>query len=78
MLSYAVSLNIVYVGKNYATGKIGSPLDYVGFHAKGGPRVIDNRVQMNIGRQLLNISKGFEAVASFPGIETSAYYYRRI
>lgn len=56
-------------GKNYATGKIGSPLDYVGFHAKGGPRVIDNRVQMNIGRQLLNISKGFEAVASFPELK---------
>ena len=56
-------------GKNYATGKIGSPLDYVGFHAKGGPRVIDNRVQMNIGRQLLNISKGFAAVASFPELK---------
>lgn len=56
-------------GKNYATGKIGSPLDYVGFHAKGGPRVVDNRVQMNIGRQLLNISKGFEAVASFPELK---------
>ncbi len=51
---------------NYATGKIGSPLDYIGFHAKGSPRVIEGRVQMNIGRQLLNISKGFEAVASFP------------
>lgn len=56
-------------GKNYATGKMGSPLDYIGFHAKGGPRVVDNRVQMNIGRQLLNISKGFEAVASFPELK---------
>ena len=56
-------------GKNYATGKAGSPLDYIGFHAKGGPRVVDNRVQMNIGRQLLNISKGFEAVASFPELK---------
>lgn len=53
-------------GKNYATGEIGSPLDFITFHAKGGPRVIDNRVQMNMGRQLLNISKGFEIVASFP------------
>lgn len=56
-------------GKNYATGKVGSPLDYIGFHAKGGPRVIDNRVQMNIGRHLLNISKGFETVASFPELK---------
>lgn len=56
-------------GKNYATGKMGSPLDYIGFHAKGGPRVVDDRVQMNIGRHLLNISKGFEAVASFPELK---------
>ncbi len=56
-------------GKNYATGQVGSPLDYVGFHAKGGPRVVDNRVRMNIGRQLLNVSKGFEAVASFPELK---------
>ena len=26
-------------GKNYATGKTGSPIDYVGFHAKGRPKV---------------------------------------
>ena len=25
-------------GKNFATGKIGSPLDHIGFHAKGNPR----------------------------------------
>lgn len=56
-------------GKNYATGQTGSPLDYIGFHAKGGPRVIDGNVRMNIGRQLLNVSKGFEAVASFPELK---------
>lgn len=56
-------------GKNHATGKIGSPLDYIGFHAKGGPRVVDERVQMNIGRHLLNVSKGFEVVASFPELK---------
>lgn len=56
-------------GKNYATGEIGSPLDFITFHAKGGPRVIDNRVQMNMGRQLLNIAKGFEIVASFPELK---------
>ncbi len=27
-------------GKNAANGKIGTPLDYIGFHAKGSPRVI--------------------------------------
>ncbi len=53
-------------GTNYATGAVGSPLDYVAFHAKGAPRVVEGHVRMNIGRQLLNASRGFEAVASFP------------
>jgi xylan 1,4-beta-xylosidase len=53
-------------GTNYATGKIGSPLDYIGFHAKGAPRVIEGRVRMSISNQLRAISNGFEIVASFP------------
>jgi xylan 1,4-beta-xylosidase len=56
-------------GKNYATGKIGSPLDYIGFHAKGAPHVVDGHVRMNIGQQLRNVSKGFETVASFPELK---------
>jgi xylan 1,4-beta-xylosidase len=54
------------VGTNYVTGKKGSPLDYISFHAKGGPTFIENRVQMNMGAQLRDISTGFEIVASFP------------
>ena len=53
-------------GKNYATGKKGSPLDFVTFHAKGSPKVVDDMVQMNMGAQLRDISKGFEIVASYP------------
>jgi xylan 1,4-beta-xylosidase len=54
-------------GTNYATGATGSPLDYVGFHAKGGPRVMDEgHVRMDVGQQLRAISNGFEIVASFP------------
>jgi xylan 1,4-beta-xylosidase len=53
-------------GKNYATGLKGSPLDYVGFHAKGSPKIVNGHVQMNINLQLQDISKGFEIVASFP------------
>ncbi len=53
-------------GKNYATGKTGSPLDYVAFHPKGNPKVIDDRVRMGSSRQLQSIDKGFEIVASFP------------
>src|SRR5262249_50519952 len=53
-------------GTNCATGRTGSPLDYVGFHAKGRPRVVEGRVQMGISKQLQDISRGFEIAASFP------------
>lgn len=58
-------------GTNYATGKKGSPLDYVGFHAKGAPSVVEGHVRMNIGRQLANINRGFEIVASFPELKNT-------
>lgn len=53
-------------GKNAATGKTGTPLDYIGFHAKGAPRVVDGHVRMGISNQLKAISNGFQIVASFP------------
>jgi xylan 1,4-beta-xylosidase len=56
-------------GKNYVTGKTGSPLDYVGFHAKGSPRFIDGSVVMGIANQLRSLDKGFEIVASFPELK---------
>jgi xylan 1,4-beta-xylosidase len=56
-------------GKNYRTGKTGSPLDFIAFHAKGRPRIEDDHVQMNLGTQLRDISKGFEIVASFPELK---------
>ena len=57
-------------GTNYATGKIGSPLDLVTFHAKGAPRVMpDGRVRMSVSNQLRAISNGFAIVASFPELK---------
>jgi len=50
---------------NYATGKIGAPIDYIGFHAKGAPRVVDGHVRMGISNQLKDVSRGFEIVDSF-------------
>jgi xylan 1,4-beta-xylosidase len=51
---------------NYATGKIGAPLDFIGFHAKGAPRVVDGHVRMGIANQLRDVSAGFEIVANTP------------
>ena len=55
-------------GINFKTGQKGSPLDYIGFHAKGSPKIVDGHVQMNINLQLQDISKGFEIVSSFPEV----------
>jgi xylan 1,4-beta-xylosidase len=59
-------LEHVLHGKNLATGLTGSPLDYVGFHAKGSPQLVDGHVEMGIRNQARNISSGFEIVRSFP------------
>ena len=53
-------------GTNAATGKTGAPLDYISFHAKGAPRVVDGHVRMGISSQLRAIDNGFQIVASFP------------
>jgi xylan 1,4-beta-xylosidase len=53
-------------GKNFATGKVGAPLDYIGFHAKGAPRVVDGHVRMGLSNQLTAIANGFSIAASFP------------
>ncbi len=52
--------------KNYATGKIGSHLDFISFHPKGSPTWQGDHVQMGISRQLTAIEQGFKIVASFP------------
>jgi len=53
-------------GTNAATGKPGAPLDFISFHAKGSPKVVDGRVQMGLANNLRDMDKGFEIVRSFP------------
>lgn len=52
--------------KNYASGKIGAPLDFISYHPKGSPKWLGDHVQMGIARQLASIKEGFKIVASFP------------
>jgi len=54
---------------NYATGKIGSPLDVVLFHAKGSPKVVNGVVVMNVKQQLQNINNHFKNIRSFPELK---------
>ena len=57
-------------GENYATGETGAPLDFIAYHAKGAPDVVDGHVRMNMGVQLQDIDRGFEIVSnsSFPDL----------
>jgi xylan 1,4-beta-xylosidase len=53
-------------GTNYATGRIGTPLDLITFHAKGRPTFVDGRVRMGVANQLQDIDRHFAVVREFP------------
>ncbi len=53
-------------GKNAATGKTGAPLDFISYHAKGNPKVVEGHVQMGIAKNMSDVSRGMEIVTSFP------------
>jgi xylan 1,4-beta-xylosidase len=59
-------LNHCAHGSNYVTGKVGSPLDFISFHAKGSPDFTDGHVRMGMAAQFRAINDGFALVASFP------------
>ncbi|MGB8353957.1 MAG: hypothetical protein WCD79_08740 [Chthoniobacteraceae bacterium] len=52
-------------GTNYVTGKTGSPLDFISFHAKGSPVFVNGHVRMGMGSQLKNIDDAFSVISSF-------------
>ncbi len=56
-------------GTNHATGQKGTPTDFIAFHAKGAPRLVNGRVQMGIANQLRAIDSSFAIVASFPELK---------
>ncbi len=53
-------------GTNYVTAKIGSPLDFISFHAKGSPAFTNSHVRMGMSNQFKNINDAFAVIASFP------------
>ena len=58
----------VTTGTNYATGKIGTPTDFLSFHAKGQPSVIDGHVRMGISNQLTTADEAFAKIAAAPAL----------
>ena len=57
-------------GTNYATGKIGAPLDFFSFHAKGSPVFTNGYVRMGIANQLRAMDSGFAIIQSRPELKT--------
>ncbi|MBD1362801.1 beta-xylosidase [Mucilaginibacter sp. ZT4R22] len=57
------------VDTNYVTGRIGSPLDLVLFHAKGAPSLVKDTVVMSIRRQLNDIVGHFKKINSFAALK---------
>jgi len=56
-------------GTNLATGKQGTPLDFVSFHAKGAPTFQNGHVRMGIANQLRDMNSAFAIIASFPELK---------
>jgi xylan 1,4-beta-xylosidase len=42
------------------------PLDFISYHPKGKPTIIDGHVRMGLGSELINTSEGFRIVAKYP------------
>lgn len=61
-------LQHVTTGTNYATGKVGTPTDFLSFHAKGQPVLVDGHVRMGISNQLKTVDEAFARVASIPAL----------
>lgn len=57
-------LHHVTSGTNYATGKTGTPTDFLAFHAKGQPSFVDGHVRMGIATHLREVDRGFVKVTS--------------
>ena len=54
---------------NHATGAKGAPLDFLAYHAKGRPTVVNGVVQMSMKTHFKNIDDGLAIVASYPQLK---------
>ncbi|MGD0772181.1 MAG: beta-xylosidase [Candidatus Solibacter sp.] len=53
-------------GANAVTGKVGAPLDFISYHAKGSPKVVDRHVQMGLSKEMVDVQRGMETINEFP------------
>ena len=53
-------------GTNFATGGSGAPLDFITYHAKGRPSVVEGHVRMGISKNAQDVDEGYKVVHAFP------------
>jgi xylan 1,4-beta-xylosidase len=58
-------LDHVQSGKSLADGKT-IPLDFISFHAKGRPTIVDTHVTMGIKHELADADRGFYLISQYP------------
>jgi xylan 1,4-beta-xylosidase len=63
-------LRHVATGRNYVNGAVGTPTDFLSFHAKGAPTYVDGHVRMGIAAQLTTIDQGFAKIAAVPELKS--------
>jgi xylan 1,4-beta-xylosidase len=56
-------------GTNFVTGRTGTPIDFISFHAKGAPVFTNNHVRMGVANQLRDMNSAFRIIASFPELK---------
>jgi xylan 1,4-beta-xylosidase len=61
-------------GINAVSGNVGTRLDHVTFHAKGGVEISGDHVRMNLGGQLRLHLRGFKTVAAFEELKQTPIY----
>jgi xylan 1,4-beta-xylosidase len=61
-------------GINAVTGEVGTRLDLVTFHAKGGVAVVGDHIEMDLRTQLRLHRAGFNAVAAVPQFRQTPIY----
>ena len=52
-------------GTNFASGDAGAPLDFITYHAKGRPSLVEGHVRMGIAKHLKDVDEGLRIVRSF-------------
>ena len=58
-------LEHVSKGGSAADGKA-IPIDFISFHVKGQPKIVDGHVRMGLDREMISADKGFATVAKYP------------